>query len=274
MNTDEKIESVSMREAPAVHAIIRLSRLSKSFDGGKTFAVHELSLEVAQGELLVLLGGSGSGKTTTLKMINRLIEPTSGDIFIDGRDARQIDPVQLRRGIGYAFQMIGLFPHMTVAQNVATVPKLLGWDKPRAKKRVEELLEMVSLDPRQYAGRYPRELSGGQKQRVGFARALAGGPKLMLMDEPFGALDPITRDALQIEFKRIQKKLNLTAVMVTHDMTEALLLADRIAVLQTGRLLRIGTPHELMVEPGHDYVSELLQTPKRQADRLEEIAGA
>jgi osmoprotectant transport system ATP-binding protein len=252
--------------------MIRMDAVAKSFDGGQVFAVRDLSLAVRQGELLVLLGGSGSGKTTTLKMINRLIEPTDGKIFIDGQDAAAIDPVQLRRSIGYVFQMIGLFPHLTVAQNVATVPKLLGWDPSRAAARVEELLQMVGLEPAVYAPRFPRELSGGQKQRVGFARALAAGPKLMLMDEPFGALDPITRDALQTEFKSLQQRLNLTAVMVTHDMTEALLLADRIAVLQSGRILRVGTPHELMTDPGHDYVTELLQTPKRQADRLEEIA--
>jgi osmoprotectant transport system ATP-binding protein len=254
--------------------MIRIERLGKSFDGGAVFAVRDLSLSIRRGELLILLGGSGSGKTTTLKMINRLIEPTDGRVFIDGRNAADTDPVELRRRIGYVFQMIGLFPHLTIRQNVATVPMLLGWDKGKTAARVDELLLIVSLEPEIYGDRFPHELSGGQKQRVGFARALAAGPEVMLMDEPFGALDPITRDALQIEFKSLQKKLNLTAVMVTHDMTEALLLADRIAVLQNGQMLRIGTPHELMSDPGHPYVAELLQTPKRQADRLEEIATA
>jgi osmoprotectant transport system ATP-binding protein len=260
---------------PAAAAdMIRMENVDKTFDEGQTFAVHQLSLQVHPGELLALLGGSGSGKTTTLKMINRLVEPSGGTIHIDGVDTARLDPVQLRRGIGYVFQMIGLFPHLTVAQNVATVPRLLGWDKARTARRVDELLEMVGLEAGAYAQRYPSELSGGQRQRVGFARALAAGPKLMLMDEPFGALDPITRDALQVEFRNLQKQLHLTVVMVTHDMTEALLLADRIAVMQNGRLLRVGTPHELMTDPQDAYVAELLQTPRRQADRLEEIAEA
>jgi osmoprotectant transport system ATP-binding protein len=253
--------------------MIQLRNVCKSYDAGKNFAVRDISFEVRQGELLVLLGSSGCGKTTTLKMINRLIEPTSGTIEIDGQDAATVNPVQLRRQIGYVFQGIGLFPHMTIAQNVALVPKLLGWPSDKTTKRVDELLELVGLPSADYRNRKPRQLSGGQRQRVGFARALAAGPKIMLLDEPFGALDPITRDSLQNEFLQIHKKLSLTAVMVTHDMTEAILLGSRIAVMNEGKLLRIGTPHELLTDPQHEYVESLMQSPKRQADQLEAIVG-
>ncbi|HWB55286.1 MAG TPA: ATP-binding cassette domain-containing protein [Tepidisphaeraceae bacterium] len=251
--------------------MIEIDNVSKSYDGDRE-VVKSICLHVRQGELMVLLGASGCGKTTTLKMINRLVERTSGTIRIDGQDTNQMDVVTLRRGIGYVFQMIGLFPHMTVAQNVATVPKLLGWPNARVDDRVRELLEVVNLPADEFAGRRPRELSGGQRQRVGFARALAAGPKVMLLDEPFGALDPITRDSLQTEFKRLQVKLGLTAVMVTHDIMEALLMADRIAVMHEGQIVGLGTPAELMANPGHEYVAALLEMPKRQADQLEAIA--
>src|SRR4051794_25668067 len=252
--------------------MIVLDQVSKTYDTVH-FAVREVSLRVPAGQLLVLLGGSGCGKTTTLKMINRLVEPTSGRIEVDGRDVRSTDPVQLRRGIGYVLQGSGLFPHLTVAENVAVVPKLLRWPKDRIAARVEELLDLIALPAREYAGRLPRELSGGQQQRVGFARALAAGPKVMLLDEPFGALDPLTRDELRGEFLRLRRELGLTAVMVTHDMTEALLSADRIAVMNAGRLAQLGTPHELLTDPGDPFVATLMATPKRQADRLGALAA-
>jgi osmoprotectant transport system ATP-binding protein len=250
--------------------MIRLEHVSKSY-GQNRPVVADINLQVRQGELLVLLGASGCGKTTTLKMINRLVEPTSGRILVDGRDTSLMDPVELRRGIGYVFQMIGLFPHMTIEQNVATVPRLLGWSRNKIRARVNELLQLVGLPPDDYSDRRPSELSGGQRQRVGFARALAADPKVMLLDEPFGALDPITRDSLRMEFRRLQQAFGFTAVMVTHDMAEALLLADRIAVLHEGTMIRVGTPRELLAEPGHSYVSSLLEMPTRQVVRLESL---
>jgi osmoprotectant transport system ATP-binding protein len=252
--------------------MIVLEGVSKSYDGSR-FSVQDVSLRVPTGSLLVLLGGSGCGKTTTLKMINRLIEPTAGRIEVNGRDVRAVDPVRLRRGIGYVFQGIGLFPHLTVAENVAVVPRLLGWPAARITARVDELLALVHLPPGQYRARLPRELSGGQQQRVGFARALAAGPQVMLLDEPFGALDPVTRDELRGEFLQLRRRLGLTAVMVTHDMTEALLSADQIAVMNAGRLLRVGTPHELLTQPTDPYVAALMSSPKRQADQLEALAA-
>jgi osmoprotectant transport system ATP-binding protein len=238
---------------------------------GDVVAVHDISFHVAPGELLVLLGTSGCGKTTTLKMINRLMAPTRGAIHVDGKDILSMDAVELRRGIGYVFQGIGLFPHMTVGKNVAMVPKLCGWKPDRIRARIDELLDLVGLPPDQFRDRMPGELSGGQRQRVGFARALAVGPRVMLLDEPFGALDPLTRSTLQDEFRRIQKKLNLTAGMVTHDMTEALLLADRIAVMNEGRIVRLGTPHELLTDPQDPFVDALMQTPRKQAGELERL---
>jgi osmoprotectant transport system ATP-binding protein len=247
--------------------------VSKSFDGGQRYSVRDVSLCVPEGKLLVLLGGSGSGKTTTLKMINRLIEPTAGRILIEGRDVRTVDAVTLRRGIGYVLQGIGLFPHMTVAENIAVVPRLLGWTQERTEKRIDELLELVHLPAGEYRTRLPRQLSGGQQQRVGFARALAAGPRVMLLDEPFGALDPVTRDSLREDFLQIRRRLGLTAVMVTHDMTEALLSADLIAVMNEGRLVQVGDPHELLTAPADDFVATLMATPKRQADQLEALAN-
>src|SRR3954467_5735995 len=247
--------------------MIVLEQVSKTYDTGH-FAVCEISLRVPAGQLLVLLGGSGCGKTTTLKMINRLVEPTSGRIEVDGRDVRSVDPVQLRRAIGYVLQGSALFPHMTVADNIAVVPRLLHWPGERIRQRVDELLRLVHLPPEEYRTRLPRQLSGGQQQRVGFARALAARPKVLLLAEPFGALDPVTRDELREEFLALRRRLGLTAVMVTHDMTEALLSADLIAVMNGGRLVRLGAPRELLTNPGDPFVAELMAAPKRQADRL------
>ena len=243
--------------------MIHLERLAKRY--GDSMAVDEISLTVDDGELLVLLGGSGCGKTTTLKMINRLIEPTSGRVLLDGQDVANIDPHQLRRRIGYAFQQVGLFPHMTVAENIAVTPSLLDWDAARIRQRVDELLELVELDPETMRSRQPSELSGGQQQRVGVARALAAGPTIMLLDEPFGALDPLTRTRLQESFTRIRTEIGLTAVFVSHDMVEALVLGDRIGVMNSGRLIQIGTPRELMRQPADEYVQQLMSTPRRQA---------
>jgi osmoprotectant transport system ATP-binding protein len=211
--------------------------------------------------------------TTTLKMINRLVERSAGSIRVDGRDVSAVDPVRLRRSIGYVIQGVGLFPHMTVAENVSVIPSLLGWEAGRTRRRVDELLRMVHLDPAIYRDRMPRELSGGQMQRVGFARALAAEPSVVLLDEPFGALDPITRDRLRGEFKQIQEQVGFAAVLVTHDMGEALLLADRIVVLRQGRTVQIGSPRELLMRPEGDYVAELMETSRRQAERLGAIAS-
>lgn len=251
--------------------MIALENVSKSFDGGQRYSVHGVSLLVPKGKLLVLLGGSGCGKTTTLKMINRLIDPTSGRIVVNGKDVRQCDPVQLRRSIGYVFQGSGLFPHMTVAENIAVVPRLLGWEKPRIAQRVDELLDLVKLPASQYRERLPRELSGGQQQRVGFARALAVGPEVILLDEPFGALDPVTRDELRDEFLALRRRLGLTAVMVTHDMLEALLSADLIAVMNDGKLEQCGPPQELMSRPATPFVAALMASPKKQTLQLESL---
>jgi osmoprotectant transport system ATP-binding protein len=251
--------------------VIELQQLTKRYSD--TVVVDALSLTVARGELLVLLGGSGSGKTTTLKMINRLIEPSGGRVLIDGEDVATVPPHVLRRRIGYAFQQIGLFPHLTVGENVAITPTLLGWEQARIRRRVDELLELVELDSAAYRDRRPAELSGGQQQRVGVARALAAEPALMLLDEPFGALDPLTRDRLQNSFGAIRRRLGLTVVFVTHDMVEALLLGDRIAVMHAGRLVQVGTPGELLRHPADAYVEQLMGTPLRHVRMLESLAG-
>jgi osmoprotectant transport system ATP-binding protein len=239
---------------------------------GDQLAVDGVSFRVGAGELLALVGASGSGKTTTLKMINRLVEPTAGRVLVDGVDASTLESHALRRRIGYVFQGVGLFPHMSIGENVAVPLRLAGWDGERARARVTELLTLVELDPH-LAARRPSELSGGQQQRVGVARALAVSPRLMLLDEPFGALDPLTRDRLQQSFFELRRRVDLTAVLVTHDMAEALLLADRVGVMNAGRLLQIGTPAELLRAPADEHVASLLATPRRQARRLDELLG-
>jgi osmoprotectant transport system ATP-binding protein len=249
--------------------MIAYSNVAKRFDGGRVVAVDDVSLEVAEGEFLAIVGGSGSGKTTLLRLTNRLIEADAGRITVEGEDVRAADPIGLRRRIGYVFQSGGLFPHMSVAGNVGITPKLLGWAAPDIAARTDELLDLVRLERAAYRDRLPLELSGGQRQRVGVARALAARPRIMLMDEPFGALDPLTRDALGDDYRELHGKLGLTTVMITHDMTEAILLADRIAVMRSGRLLAQGTPAALAASRD-PYVGELLRTPRRQAERLAE----
>ena len=247
--------------------LIAFAHVGKSFDDGRVRAVDNVSLEVAAGEFLAIVGGSGSGKTTLLRLANRLIEADRGRITVEGEDVGNVDPIGLRRWIGYVFQSGGLFPHMSVAANIGITPKLKGLPAAEITSRVDELLDLVRLDRAQYRDRFPHELSGGQRQRVGVARALAAKPKIVLMDEPFGALDPLTRDALGDDYRALHRKFGLTTVMITHDMTEAILLADRIAVMRAGRLLAQGTPSELLAS--HDtYVGELLRTPRRQAERL------
>ena len=252
--------------------MIVLEQLTKRY--GDAVVVDRLSLEVARGELLVLLGGSGSGKTTTLKMINRLVEPSAGRVLIDGADVTAVEPAALRRRIGYAFQQVGLFPHMTVAENVGITPALLGWEAARVAGRVDTLLELVELDPATFRDRRPAELSGGQQQRVGVARALAAEPAVLLLDEPFGALDPLTRDRLQQSIISIRTKIGVTIVFVTHDMVEALLLGDRIAVLRDGRLVQLGTPAELLRRPADPYVAQLMETPLRHGRIVDALAGS
>ncbi len=251
--------------------MIELRNVSKSYDNGATFAVAGVSLKVEKGKLLGLIGESGCGKTTTLKMINRLEEPDAGQVLVGGRDVMDRNPQALRRNIGYVFQGIGLFPHYTVKENVAAVPRLLQWSGPETDRRCCEALELVGLPVEEYGERNPMQLSGGQQQRVGVARALAASPEVVLMDEPFGALDPVTRGQLRDEFRTIQQKLDLTVILVTHDMMEALLLADRIAVMKEGEVLQVGTPHELLMEPEHDYVSEMVEMPRQEAVRLDRL---
>ncbi|MGW4293080.1 ABC transporter ATP-binding protein [Micromonospora chersina] len=239
-------------------ASITLERIRKRYPDG-TEAVRELSLEVKAGELVVLIGPSGCGKSTVLRMINRLIEPTDGRILLGDDDVTRVDPVTLRRRIGYVIQNVGLFPHQTVAANVATVPGLLGWSRERTRARVDELLELVGLDPGQFGRRYPHELSGGQRQRVGVARALAADPVVLLMDEPFSAVDPIVRTRLQEEFLRLQAEVRKTIVLVTHDLDEAVRLGDRIAVLsEGGRLEQYDTPAALLGSPASPFVREFV----------------
>ncbi len=238
--------------------MITLDAVTKTYDNGQV-AVRELSLEIPEGEICMLVGPSGCGKTTTMRMINRLIEPTSGRILLDGEDVTSVDPVGLRRRIGYVIQQVGLFPHHTVGDNVGTVPGLLGWDKARIRARTDELLELVGLPPSEYRERYPHQLSGGQRQRVGVARALAADPPVLLMDEPFGAIDPISRDRLQQEFLRLQQTVRKTIVFVTHDVDEAVTLGDRIAVLQVGGVLaQYDTPDQVLAAPASDFVAEFV----------------
>jgi osmoprotectant transport system ATP-binding protein len=238
--------------------MIRLESLTKRWDNGQ-IAVDRLDLEVGEGEICMLIGPSGCGKTTTLKMVNRLIEPTSGRIVLDGDDVTDADPVELRRRIGYVIQQVGLFPHLNVADNVATVPRLLKWDKERTRARVDELLTLVGLDPARYRRRYPHQLSGGQRQRVGVARALGVDPPVLLMDEPFGAIDPITRDRLQGEFLRLQAEVGKTVVFVTHDVDEAVRLGDRIAVLREGGVLeQYAPPADVLGRPASPFVADFV----------------
>jgi osmoprotectant transport system ATP-binding protein len=253
--------------------MITLERLSKRFAEGSA-AVRDVSLTVAPGEFLVLIGESGSGKTTTLNMINGLTEPTSGRILIDGHDIRETDPVMLRRQMGFVFQEVGLFPHMTVSGNVAVTPRLLGWAMGDIEARVRELLEMMKLDPADVAQRLPAQLSGGQRQRVGLARALAAKPAIMLMDEPFGALDALIRDDLASDYRGIHNRLGLTTILVTHDMTEAFLLADRVAVMRNGELLQVATPKELTQAPANDFVRAMIDIPRQRATKLADAMRA
>jgi osmoprotectant transport system ATP-binding protein len=245
---------------------IAVENVSKRFGSGPP-GLDGVSLSVEPGEFVAVVGASGSGKTTLLRLINRLSEPSSGTVRIGGVDAASLDPVSLRRRIGYVFQEVGLFPHMTVAENIAITPRLLGWSSERMGERVDQLLGLVRLDAT-YRERYPSELSGGQRQRVGVARALAAGPETVLMDEPFAALDPLTRAGLSQDYRALHDKLGLTTLMITHDMVEALSLADRIAVLGSGALVAEGAPAALIDHP-HPYVRELMQAPRRLAERVD-----
>jgi osmoprotectant transport system ATP-binding protein len=257
---------LGMSDAP----MIELDQVSKTYDGGASTGVRDIRLSVRRGTLLALIGGSGSGKTTLLKTINRLIEPDSGTIRIEGERVEAGPPHLLRRRIGYVFQGIGLFPHMSVAENIGITPRLLGWRPAEIAARVDELLDLVRL-PRDYGARLPGALSGGQAQRVAVARALAAKPAIMLMDEPFGALDPVTRGDLGIEYRRLHEQLGLTTIMVTHDVLEAVLLADRIAVLRDGRLAIEDSPRALLAFRGDAGIEALMQGPRLQAERLQEL---
>jgi osmoprotectant transport system ATP-binding protein len=255
---------------PMNAAAIAFENVVQRFSGASRPALGGVSLEIKQGEFVAIVGPSGSGKTTLLRLINRLAEPAEGKVFVDGENIGAADPVLLRRRIGYVFQGIGLFPHMTVAENISITPRMLGWPAEKMRARARELLELVRL-PRDYETKMPDQLSGGERQRVGVARAIAAEPKIVLMDEPFGALDPVTRDALTQDYRELHEKLGLTSVMITHDMLEALILADRIVVLQEGKIVEQGTPKELAGHAKHAFVRELMQMPERQAKRLSEI---
>jgi osmoprotectant transport system ATP-binding protein len=238
--------------------LIALEHVTKRFPGTGAASVDDLSLQVPEGSTVALIGPSGCGKTTTMRMINRLVDPTSGTIFVNGEDVTQVDPILLRRHIGYVIQQVGLFPHMTVEQNIAAVPKLLGWTSARIASRTEELLVLVGLDPADMARRYPRQLSGGQRQRVGVARALAADPPVLLMDEPFGALDPIARARLQTEFRQILDRVRKTVVLVTHDLDEAIRMGDRIAIMKGGRIVQYDTPDAVLSNPVDDFVESFV----------------
>ncbi len=240
-------------------AMIRLDNVSKRYPGSGPFAIKDLSLDIAAGETVMLVGPSGCGKTTTMRLINRLIEPTRGQIFVDGKDVGTVDADELRRHIGYVIQQIGLFPHLSVAANIGMVPRALGWSKRRIDARVDEMLTLVGLAPPDYRRRYPKQLSGGQQQRVGVARALAADPPVLLMDEPFGAIDPITRERLHDEFVALQANIRKTIVIVTHDITEAVKLGDRIAIFaQGGRLAQFDTPARILAEPADEFVASFV----------------
>ncbi|MEN8615085.1 ABC transporter ATP-binding protein [Dehalogenimonas sp. THU2] len=251
--------------------MIELITLTKKYPQASVPAVDRLSLTVESGEVVVLIGPSGCGKTTTLRMINRLIEPSSGRIIIDGQDVGARKPEDLRRSIGYAIQSVGLFPHMTVAGNISVVPELLNWDKYRIANRVSELLKLVGLKPDTYAGKYPHQLSGGEAQRIGVARALAADPPILLMDEPFGAVDPLTRERLQGQFLDIQRQLKKTVILVTHDLDEAIRLADRIAIMRAGELVQFDTPEAILSKPADKFVHDFVGSD-RALKRLSRIS--
>jgi osmoprotectant transport system ATP-binding protein len=256
-----------MRENIATPAIC-FERVGKTYPGARAKALDGVSLDVASGEFLAVIGASGSGKSTLLSLINRLTDPSEGHVRFQGEDTGDADPILLRRRIGYVFQGVGLFPHMTVAENIGITPRLLGWERARIEARVDALLDLVQLPASAFRSRLPHELSGGEGQRVGVARAIAAEPSVVLMDEPFGALDPLVRDAVAQQYRQLHERLGLTTVMITHDVLEAVLLADHIAVLQDGRLVEHGTPRALLDDPHSAYTRELMQMPRRQADRL------
>jgi osmoprotectant transport system ATP-binding protein len=251
-------DEATKENTQTTETMIRLENLTKVFPNQDEPAVDDLSMDIYEGEIVVLVGPSGCGKTTTMKMINRLIEPSSGRIFLQGEDVTNVNSDKLRRRIGYVIQQIGLFPHMTIADNIATVPKMLGWDKKRISDRTDELLETVGIDL-SYRHRYPKELSGGQRQRIGVARAMAADPSVLLMDEPFGAIDPITRDRLQDEFLRLQQEIRKTIVFVTHDIDEAIKMGDRIAILkQQSKIAQYDTPEKILTDPADDFVADFI----------------
>ena len=251
-------DEATKENTQTAETMIRLEHLTKVFPNQDEPAVDDLSMDIYEGEIVVLVGPSGCGKTTTMKMINRLIEPSSGRIFLQGEDVTKVNSDKLRRRIGYVIQQIGLFPHMTIADNIATVPKMLGWDKKRISDRTDEMLETVGIDL-YYRDRYPKELSGGQRQRIGVARAMAADPSVLLMDEPFGAIDPITRDRLQDEFLRLQREIRKTIVFVTHDIDEAIKMGDRIAILkQQSKIAQYDTPEKILTDPADDFVADFI----------------
>ncbi|MFC7396895.1 ABC transporter ATP-binding protein [Chelatococcus sp. GCM10030263] len=255
--------------------MIRLDHVTKTYPASERHAVDDLDLEIETGMTVAMIGPSGCGKTTTMRMINRLETPSSGRVLVNGRDVAETDQKELRRSIGYVIQQVGLFPHMTIERNIATVPRLIGWDKVKTDRRIDELLDLVGLDPAVMRKRLPHELSGGQRQRVGFARALAADPAIMLMDEPFGAIDPITRVRLQDEFRQILKRVSKTVVIVTHDLEEAIKMGDRIAIMRDGKLLQYDTPEAILAHPADEFVKNFLG-PDRAIKRLSliEVASA
>lgn len=250
---------------------IEFQNVSKKFKGAGYYAVDHVSLAIEEGELVTILGSSGCGKTTLLKMVNRLYEPDSGKIFLFGENIADVNPVELRRGIGYVIQQIGLFPHMTIEENVAAVPKLLKWEKEKTDRRVDELLTLVGLEPGEYRKRYPSQLSGGQQQRVGLARAMAVEPKLMLLDEPFSAVDAITRIGLQDELLRLHQEMHKTFLFVTHDINEALKLGSRVIIMNKGCILQYGTPEEIVKHPADSFVEMLIHSAREQEKLWEEL---
>ena len=254
--------------------MIEFKEVRKVFPGGKV-AVNDINFAIEEDEFFCLIGTSGCGKTTTLKMINLLEKPSSGEILINGTNITEQDPVMLRRDIGYVIQKVGLFPHFTVQDNIALIPRLKKWSEDKIKNRVVELLEMMDLEPEEYADKYPGQLSGGQQQRVGIARAMAANPEIILMDEPFGALDPITRESLQIDLKKLQKKLEKTIVFVTHDIVEALKMSDRLAIMKDGNIIQLDTPLNIITKPASDFVEQFVGTERfdveGEAIRMEEV---